>query len=113
MGYAIWTFDLVKRYRPDDSPLKALLPQESPDLVLYENCPEDWTQEQADERALGLAMRHRGVYLVRWRNEAGFWSPPTAEQWKAGVTHVEQVRREQAAIARRKRQLKKLKQYYE
>jgi len=109
MGLAIWTFDLVQRVVPQGSDLPAL----GPDVVLFEDCHPSMTLEQATERALHLAMKNGGVYFVRSLNEHGVWSPPTKQQWRDGVAHVAKTQREQAAREKRKRQLKKMKVYYE
>jgi hypothetical protein len=109
MGYSIWTFDLVKREVPKGSVLRAV----APDFVFYEECGPDFTLAQATERALTLAMRHGGVYIVRTLLPSGTWSAPTSQQWREGVTHVEMRLREDEAKAKRKRQLKKMGVYYE
>ena len=109
MGYTIWTFDLVTREVPKGSVLRAV----APDIVFYEECAPDCTQAQATERALRLAMRSGGVFIVRTKLPNGHWSAPTSQQWREGVTHVEQRLREQQAKEKRKRQLKKMGVYYE
>jgi hypothetical protein len=124
MGYAIWTFDLVTKHTTpavvsdlsgDAVPRKGVVkqPTSAPDMLLYENCPQDWTLEQATERALHLCMRFGGVYIARALQADGEWSPPTYQQWRDGVTHVERTLREQQAKEKRKRQLKKMGVYYE
>jgi hypothetical protein len=101
---SIWTFDLVAQHVATSVALRSF----APDVVFWQDCPDDWTGAQCEERAAHLSHAHNRPFVVRYRLTNGEWSPPTMDQWREGIAAVERAQREIAGQAKQRRLQKRI-----
>jgi hypothetical protein len=105
VAFAVFTFDLTEKVMPNGKVRGKTWRTTLPDIVLWENCPADWTYAQCIERAEHLTVQHHHTFFVLGRGADGDWEQVDAVTRQRGIAEVTRCHKVAAAAttARRKR----------